>query len=104
MKVSRRHWNSLDKIIVDLLCSRSALSCFELYQKLGFSPLSIADTAQRLSIFGLANRYGDSLERTPEFFDRLLVLRHRIYHRRMPWKAVDLDRHKGQTKTRRSAS
>lgn len=88
MTAEELNWNSLEKLIVDRLCSDDEVSAYFLYTNLGFSPISISESIQKLTDAGLVSKSGDKIERAERFFDRLLVLRHQIYNRKMPWKQV----------------
>jgi hypothetical protein len=84
----RDRWNSLDKVIVDELCRAENVAAAHVYRSYRVSPLSIVESVVRLSGYGLVEFDGHSIKRTRNFLERVIYLRHEIYHRPTPWKQV----------------
>ena len=87
MQNKDQKWNSLDKIIVDLLCQSAEILVYDIHMKYHVSPASIAESMIRLQSVDLVQGDEDRIARGPDFFDKLLIHRQQIYQRPMPWKS-----------------
>lgn len=79
-------FKTVDKIIVDMLCSEPTIRVYDLHSKYRLSPAQIIEAAARLSAVQIAELSGLEIRRLPSFSDRLVYFRHAIFNRPMPWK------------------
>lgn len=87
-----RNWNSLDKIIVDLLRAIEKVDVWKLHYDQNFTLGAIASTINRLTKSGLGSYEDGNIVRTEDFEQTLFRLRHQIYNRPQLWKHAKLGR------------